>query len=484
MLVALTFTACGEEVNIDGPNTVPIEAKTVFASADDGTRTSIDRKANFYWEEGDKIWVDNGTGYVSSGQSDITTAKQAQAKFVVDGNFISEPVKVLYTGYGDGDTTATYYNKVTIADQQTQKAWNDGSHLGTSGDCATGLAYKKPGGYKFTLDHKASYLMLYPYMGVSGSYTLQKIEIFSDLSASSIAGDFDFTFDNGLADHPRVGTGKQAMTLTCDGGFQLSQDVPTDITSSTTYRHCFVVIAPGTHQLTIKYTAKSASGTDFVFYKDIDSRKYEANGVYPFIHELKDAAVNYGFRYREASHNNPSNYYSWGMTTPYNGTDVVVNTTTTQVTDGFWADIPSFAAMTWYVKENKYWDSSTEWIYVMKDGTEQICHGGVWIKKWNYIPGASKTTRNATTSNPPLKGRPDASVIGQYFFIPALYAQQPQAVPRPSGPIRLWSSSPQSSSVAWATEITPNSMTCGALYMKTNNWLCYPLNEDGSPWWQ
>ena len=87
MLVTLTFTACGEEVNIDGPNT-PVETKTVFTSIDDDTRTSIDNKRWFMWEPGDKIWVKNGGTWIDSNPTDITSA-QSKAKFVFDAKTLT-----------------------------------------------------------------------------------------------------------------------------------------------------------------------------------------------------------------------------------------------------------------------------------------------------------------------------------------------------------------------------------------------------------
>ena len=489
----ISFTACNSD-DIVTPETndktvIETAPQTVFSTSDDATRTSMNYKYNFFWEVGDKIWVDNGSEYVWSAQSDITDAKQSKAKFIVDGAFSGAPVNVLYTGYANGDTTKTFSNKVTIANVQTQKAWNDGSHLGTSGDCGTAIAYKQTNapGYKFTIDHKASYLLIYPYLHNaldSGSYTLEKIEIYSDLSASSIAGEFPFTHANGLADLPTTGTGKQEITLNCrnvaGSGFSLRTGVPDPTATSNPAAHCFVVIAPGTHQLTIKYVIKNASGTEFDFYKDIDSKKYVANGVYTFVHELKDAVVDYGFSYYEKSNNSPTNQYFWGMTTPRDGGSIVYNTSTARCTDGFWADIPNYFATSWYVTDGSYWDSSTEWTYVMKNGTTQKHRAGVWFRKWQYISGASETTFSGWSSKTPQRGRPDASVISQYFFIPA---SAPNG-PNPLGPIRIWNSEPVTEKIAYTTEITPNGCTCGALYFKSTQWLCIPLNVDGSPWWQ
>ena len=202
MLMATVLTGCGEDIIDNGGQNIANSKQTIFLSGDDGaTRTSINNKRAFFWEKGDKIWIYDGSQWQQSTTSNIAAPKTPQAKFVLSGNYNEEEYQLLYTGYANGDTATTQYNKVTIADVQTQSAWNDGSHLGTSGDCGTATAYKQTNGtYRFSLEHKASYLLFYPYLhtDLTGDYTLEKIEVYSDLSASNIAGNFDFDFANGL----------------------------------------------------------------------------------------------------------------------------------------------------------------------------------------------------------------------------------------------------------------------------------------------
>lgn len=464
MLVAFSFTACSEDIMAENGGEKST-AQTIFSLADDdGTRTSINRKANFFWEVGDKIWVDGGLGYKQSSQSNITTAKQPSAKFVVDSTFTTEPLKVIYTGYANGDTTQTYYNKVTIADQQTQQAWNDGSHLGTSGDCATGLAYKMSGGYKFTLDHKASYLIFYPYLysSMGGSnYTLQKIEIIAD--GQYVAGQFDFTFANGLADTPIAGQGKQGVTLTCGDNFLLSTDIP-DLTASTTYNHCYVVIAPGTHELTIKYHVKNSSGTSYAFVKDLAPTKFDANGVYPYIHVLKDAILAPSYRFYETT------LYQWGASTHYYGSNPAYNTSETELTNGFWATQPTRTDLYDYCANGNlsYWDNATEWTWVRVNGTEEVRRGGVWVRKKAY----RTTPYTSSSQNQPILGRPDT--LSDYFFLPALNL---------NGVTRYWSRTANSAVTAYCFMISKASVGVTGDYQKHNGGFAYNRG-DGTPWFQ
>ena len=473
MLVATAFTACSSEVEIDDNNGGgKSTAQTIFSSTDDdATRTSIDNKALFYWEKGDKIWIDTGTGFEPSSQSDITTAKQARAKFVVDGNFIGNSYKVLYTGYTNNDTTTTSYSTVTIAHQQTQKVWNDGSHLGTSGDCGTATAHKKPGGYQFSLEHKASYLIIYPYIdpSLSDSYTLEKIDIYADNDV--IAGRYNFNFNTGLAATPINGTGKSQITLNCGtSGFQLSNDVP-DVTSTTNIpRHLFVVLAPGMHQLTLKYTVKNTTtNTEVVFWKDLSDTNYEPNGVYPYIHVLKDQGINVG-TYYEAN-----TKYQWGTTVqPYAQSPNIYSKSLEEYTEDFWGTtVPSWEEIVVYTRNRPYWDNSTEWDYVRYNGTTEHRRGGAWIKKAAY----TVAPYTGSSMNVPIIGRPAENVRNQYFFLPAF-----QAINGVNG---YWTRTPTSSDKAYSFIISKSSVGVSADYQKHNPWIANVRTDGtGENWFQ
>ena len=430
MLTATALTGCGEEVIDNGGENAAEKnptAQAVFSCGDDDlTRTSINNKRAFFWEKGDKIWVNDGSEWNKSTKSDIAAPNTPTAKFVLPGSYTEEEYQLLYTGYANGDTATTQYNKVIVADVQTQKAWNDGSHLGTSGDCGTARAYKQGNGsYRFTLNHKASYLLFYPYLhtDLTGDYTLEKIEVYSDLSASNIAGTFDFTYDDGLADHPDASTGKQEITLNCGNvagtGFGLLKTAPVLSDVNNAAPHCFMVIAPGTHQLTIRYYAKK-DGVEYDFIKDIALKEYQPNGVYTFVHELHYAEVDYGLIFNE-----DNLYYKWGATTQGESGTALPSDYITDINlpGTFWQTIPNFNEASWYmevsVADRPYWDNSVKWTYNRSDGTTETRRGGIWLKRRKYITGFSNSVLANRTARVPIKGRPDASVINQYFFLPA-----------------------------------------------------------------
>ena len=465
------LTSCSSDITEEnGQNQGKQTAQTVFSmESDEATRTSMKNNLHFFWEKGDKIWVYNGSAWVKSDQSDIT-ATAAQAKFIVEGNFISEPVKVVYTGYTNNDTTATSATKVTIADQQTQKVWNDGTHLSVSGDCATGMAYKKPGGYKFTLDHQASYLLIYPYLAstLSGNYTLQKIQITTtSTSEAPLAGEYDFTHDGGLPEAPIAGTEKQTITLNCGtDGFLLNRTIPDPTKVTSPDNHCFVVIAPGTRAISIEYfvTAAANPSETITFIKDIATKDYIPNGVYTFVHELRDVTVIYeDFQYDAAQ-------YRWGSVTDGGSFDP----STSQVTTGHWATVPNYATVTEYYLPNGdiRWDNAAKYRYYNAAGSAGIYRAGWWVKKKQYITRAPGTSVYYVKN-----GRPAESELSKYFFIPALSQKRTS--------MTLWTSTPYDASVAYYVDFAPYSVSirmssknvAGAMVSKT-------FRRDGTPWFK
>ena len=490
-VVTMTFTACSSDVeNFNNPNDNDIEipkGKTLFSSGDmtgmpvinadadgeakamllnsDGTRTSmggkaVNQKFPFYWEPGDRIWVKN-SNYRRSSAPGITST-QPSAQFMLDGTppFTASRYEVYYVGQNSPQAASETANalQVTIADQQVQSAWNKSDHLGTSGDCGSCYAnLQGNGSYTFSMDHKASYLIFYPYLHTAlqnDSYTLQKIEIYSDAGGSNIAGTYDFTFD-GLADIPQAGTAKQEITLTCGDAFGLTTAVPDLTDNNTVYNHCFVVIAPGTHQLTIRYTMKNASGTEFSFIKDISLKQYAENSVYTFIHELRYPVMDFGFGFRAKN-----TFFEWGA----GGETGAYNPTTGRLTNGFWAAMPTWKGVSWYFKADLFYDNSTRWSFTLRDGTVEENHrGGWWLKKKTHITGWSNEIASGASSVKPIKGRPDATEIDQYFFLPELtYAENSGDM------VFYWTNDPVVPAGVSTTEFaTPLHMSRESVYLPT-----------------
>lgn len=486
VFTVFSLTSCGEDLVTNGGENSNDEqpiVQTSFSSGDDDAsrvslKTSINNKRAFFWEIGDKIWVSDGTNYEKSAKSDIAAPKTSAAKFTLNGSYTADTYQVLYTGYANGDTATTQYNKVTVADVQTQKAWNDGSHLGTSGDCGTATAYKQANGtYRFSLEHKASYLLFYPFLnaGLAGDYTLEKIEVYSDLSASNIAGTFDFTFANGLANSPAAGTGKQEMTLNCGnlatGEFGLPKTAPNLSDVNNAAPHCLMVIAPGDHQLTIRYVTKKSDGTQYKFIKDIALKQYKPNGVYTFVHEMKDAEVDFGFEFNEKN-----TFYQWGRTYESYGTETYdYDTLSTSFTEGPWSKIPTTRDFYRnYFQENIYYDNSITWKYNRRDGASESRRGGWWLKKKAYCTYSGEDSYSKKTYN----GRPEQNVMNMYFFIPKLENT------RTDIDVCYWLNSPDhdSQSLSYAVLFTPAYIYC-PIYRKWRH-LIAGTRPDGTPWFQ
>ena len=489
LAVSFTLASCSsDDINTEdgGSPSATTTAQTVFSCGDDDqTRTSINNKRAFFWEKGDKIWIYDGSQWQKSTKSDIAAPQTPQAKFVLSGNYTDNEYQLLYTGYANGDTATTQYNKVTIADVQTQKTWNDGSHLGTSGDCGTARAYRQANNtYRFSLEHKASYLLFYPFLhtDLTGDYTLEKIEVYSDLSATNIAGTFDFTFANGLANSPAAGTGKQEMTLNCGnlatGEFGLPKTAPNLSDANNAAPHCFMVIAPGDHQLTIRYVTKKSDGTQQEFIKDVALKQYKPNGVYTFVHEMKDAEVDFGFEFNEVN-----TFYRWGRTYEAYGTtdDRDYDPSSTEVTTGFWSTIPTTDIARKYLgdTDNCYYDNSTKWKYNRRDGTVETRRGGWWLKKIDYCTGELAYMKNC------VLGRPSIGEIEHYFFLPDL-----PWTGKVKDEVIWWLSSPDSSvypfpeTSSTAARLNFSSTHIAWIIGRKSMPYIAGLRPDGTPWFQ
>ncbi|MGF0099290.1 hypothetical protein ACQRD6_13340, partial [Prevotella sp. SGI.027] len=109
----------------------------------------------------------------------------------------SYTTKGQYDVYYCGTNSGASEKKVVIANNQTQVAFNNTKHFGAAGDCGVAKATKTTvagkSGYRFDLEHKASYLCFLPYMAIKvqrANFRIQRIEITSD---NNIAGTYDLT---------------------------------------------------------------------------------------------------------------------------------------------------------------------------------------------------------------------------------------------------------------------------------------------------
>ena len=156
--LSATLAACDTKDDVEPVQTVCFASEAAPA----GTRTSLDRET-FYWTQGDKIFVKNGSAYVPS--DNAVAGKAIGANFYMSGTY-DDPAgyHVVYTGNGNTSPTS-----VTIKDDQRQLVADVADHIGTDGDCGNALAYRTGAfSYAFSLDHKASYLRIAPRHNLSG----------------------------------------------------------------------------------------------------------------------------------------------------------------------------------------------------------------------------------------------------------------------------------------------------------------------------
>lgn len=416
------------------------------------TRTSMNRNAiggqgAFLWEPNDVIYVEDDNNKLYKSQSTINDAV-ARATFFVDGSYTT---KGQYDVYYCGTNSGASEKKVVIANNQTQVAFNNTKHFGAAGDCGVAKATKTTvagkSGYRFDLEHKASYLCLLPYMAIKAqraNFRIQRIEITSD---NNIAGTYDLT-QTGLSATGTNGSKTITLHLGNDGLLLANQTAETPNIDNSLY----VVIAPGTHALKVKYTVLDAGNTVMTITKSYKSHNFGAN-------KICDIPVNLGVR-----HYSGRNYYMWDAAENYwsghewNATTAwqpIWNWETnagypkSKTADGarwyhegkgpfeasvnpLFKELPNANEMGWYVlKGDVHWDKSTQWEVFGVFHT-----GGIWLKKLSVIAqengkepadlkqadpnGKNLLQNNDSYPIPPKHGKPADSVIDKYFFLPAL----------------------------------------------------------------
>ena len=239
------FSACSNDNSLDSGNSNSGEG-IVFAGTNvavkrdmSGSRTSADydrdnHTLTFYWEPNDKIFLNDNNSATTA-----ITAKQARASFIFNtGNYTASTYDVYYTG-----SNGTSYNTVNIATSQTQNAPNSTSHFGQAGDCGTAQATRQTGGgYKFDLTHHSSYLCFLPRTtnAAGTNWVMTQVKVTSD---NNIAGAYTLS-TSGLS-----GTGSSNTITLNTNNFDVTNSQTSQPTNA-----AFMVIAPGTHSLTVEYT--------------------------------------------------------------------------------------------------------------------------------------------------------------------------------------------------------------------------------------
>lgn len=476
-VAALLFASCASEDNANQSNkpqqdttNVPMVTFVGYqpeTTASAKTRTTATHErgkaAKVFWEPTDRIWVKNDQGIFRQSETATfpTANNKAQANFQLrtsywDGYYKKFNPEVRYVG------TSYNVNSIQIADQQTQTNPNDFSHLGVAGDCGTAIAQGAAGDHRFTLEHKASYLCFVPRCmdaTLGPNIYLTKIKVTAN---KPIAGSYDFT-DGSLENKIPVGYSSNEITLTLTpGNFRLNTT-----TENPAVNGAYMVIKPGTYDLTINYSIKDPTTN---IEKDIVKTVRNFNCPVGKIRDMK-AWIDKDF-----TNLSYIKHYMWDAQLPYwygheNDQPIVDNGTSSQnpknASDPRWFNtylqpyrssydgqtalfrrLPNTNEMLWYAYKG---DPHAEQCLAIANGHLQQVWG-IWLKKKarilrdqgisqeqmrsgfpykNPITGAitmvDYTKETFRLSSPGLNPPPDAdfsiSPLGDktdYFFIPAL----------------------------------------------------------------
>ena len=459
-------------------------------------RDSIGGVGTFFWEPNDEIYVEDDNHNLCKGQSTIT-GTVARTTFYASGSYTT---KSQYDVYYCGTNSGAGAKKVVIAGSQTQAAFNNTKHFGAVGDCGVAKAVKDtaPGqsGYKFDLEHKASYLCFLPYIASQeqrGSYKLKSIEI---TSTNNIAGTYDLT-QTGLS---TTGT-NESKTITLHVSTDPNGLLLANQTAEAPHidNSLYVVMAPGTHSLEVTYTVVDCmhNNKEKAITKRYKSHTFAANKIYDIPINLVvsvdsshnyymwDAAQNYwsGHEWDSANPWQPTVNDSSNVNYPKSNTDPRwYNEDTTLGFEAYvnplFNQLPNANELAWYVlKGDAHWDNTTQWEAF---GTTHT--GGIWLKKLSVIaqengkePAALKQADpkgkdlRASSDNyyiSPKNGKPADSEIGNYFFLPALgyYLNGQLYVLGSSG--SFWSSSadPTNSEFAYFLDFTSGSVAVEGVF--------------------
>lgn len=193
--------------------------------------------ASVNWSSSDKIWVkdDAGTWQQSAAATIPSATNQSFATFALSGTYTGASHDIIYTNKAVSGSQP----QVEIKTEQTQSSPNNFDHAGESGDYGIATGVKLGSGYKFTLNHKASYLCLIP--RTNNEYvkrsTLIKVEIMSD---DEIAGTYNMAADGTLT---LASGGSKTITVKTGSGFAID-NAADDMSKNATYAVVAPSIAP------------------------------------------------------------------------------------------------------------------------------------------------------------------------------------------------------------------------------------------------
>ena len=399
--------------------------------------------ASVNWSSTDKIWVkdDTGTWRQSGAVRFPFVANEAEGKFFLPGTYTGDTHDILYTNKAVGTQP-----QVEIKATQKQSVPNNFDHAGASGDCGIAKANKVGSDYKFTLDHKVSYLCFIP--RTTNEYvkrsTLFKVEIMSD---DDIAGTYNIADDGTLT---LASGGSKTITVITGSGFDID-NATDDMSKNATY----AVVAPGTHTFRIRYWLRNTTDNPAGPIEGTVSKIITLNCMAGLI---QDITANLDL------HNyNDNNYYMWDAEKPYwegyewdkggsqpiirqglsgatTSSDYAKDETDLRFYNPYFPgvgvsrpatrtpckDLPNVNEMTWYAEKG---DGRWDW-YELWTTMGYLYQGGMWLKKKANIIGYNPNTAfdntdwrtKYNTKNWSVAGKklPPAADAGKYFYLPAL----------------------------------------------------------------
>ena len=462
---ALLFAASCANDNVtqdekQNKDNIPV-GTTVFTGTsqpDATTRTAIlnhtkGAGASVNWSSTDKIWVkDDGGNWQQSGTVTISSAaNKAEGAFALSGTYTGASHDILYTNMAVTGTQP----QVEIKTEQTQSTPNNFDHAGKSGDCGIATGNKAGNIYKFTLDHKASYLCFIP--RTSNEYVkrskLIKVEIMSD---DDIAGTYDIAANGALT---LASGGSKTITVTTGSGFDIDNSAD-DMSKNATY----AVVAPGTHKFRIRYWLRNT--TDNLEFGGVIegtvSKYVTLNCTAGSIH---DVTANLNPRDYDADH-----YYQWDAQQQYwaghewnhGGSQPTISqgytgaTTSSDYANGYAADarycnerypgrnvsnpathtpckdLPNANEMSWYCM---YGDPRRDYNELWTT-MGHLYKGGMWFKKKSVLlaehhydteksaDGSTdmRTTEKIYENRSITFSPPSVTDVNKYFYLPALGA--------------------------------------------------------------
>ena len=450
--MALAAVSCAsEDVAQNGKDTDNDKNFTEFVGGRPETRTTMDYNSGaFYWEAGDKIYVqdDDNVWQVSY---NAPTGKVASFKFKVPGKFTAKAsYKVYYPGKNGTD------NNVTIPATQSQTEPNSTAHFGVSGDCGTADA-KRANNFHFTLDHQAAILVFQPYTSntiLSNCY-LTKVEVTSDNDITHT-----YTLDPTSGELTGTGSGKQIILTTKGSGTYANGFPLTNSSASVTTNGAYMLIKPGTHTLKVRYWVKDyVTNVEGTITKALPSYNYAKNTYYDMTANLD--ARNYDSNYccwdaqqpfwygHEWNAPNPADRWQPLVSVkPFPHASELINPTDTRAAStafpgqgvrndavNLCKDCPNANEIAWYAeKGDPRFDADELWTTMGR-----LYKGGFWLKKKSKMALDNSTTvaniestapdgtdwrSNSTTTGVDktysITTLPSATEVGNYFFVPSI----------------------------------------------------------------